>query len=69
MPDHTLEDERATLPEKPGLVNENHYTVLHLVGRAERPVEAEHDQHDLDHLEDAEGRQNGVQSVREARDS
>ena len=53
------------VPMKPGLVNENEYSTFHL-RRAQRPVEAHNDEHDLNHLESGEGRENGVQSVREA---
>jgi hypothetical protein len=66
MPDHTLADEVGEdLPHKPGLVNENEYSPLHL-RRAERPVEAHNDEDGLDHLDDAEGSQEAVQGVREA---
>lgn len=40
---------------KPGLVNENDYSALDL-RRSQKPVEAENDEHNLNHLDDAEGR-------------
>lgn len=54
MPDWTLKDELGEIHVKPGLANEDYYSPLDL-RRTQRPVEAEHDEHDLDHLEAAEG--------------